>query len=99
MEELIAKYSRQHKDVPRDWKIAVINKADDGINYVDKHQNLDWLYDDSLYYLFDKSTRKVLNLCKRMGYAEPPCETAKNIIKYWKYNKDFMWTEETAHLF
>lgn len=33
MESLIKKYTEQHKNTPKEWKIAVIEKADDGIYY------------------------------------------------------------------
>ena len=100
MKQLIEKYKKQYKDVPEKWKKAVIEKANsDSITYFDLQQDIDWLYDDCLYYLFSNSTRRIVNLAAKMGYDIIPCETARNIIKYWREDEDYMWCPDKAHLF
>lgn len=100
MKELIEKYREQHKDVPQDWKLAVITKMkQDPAVFIDVYQDIDWLYDDAVYYLFENSQTKIKNLAKKLGYKEIPCETCRNIIKYWKVDEEWMWNADMKDKF
>lgn len=100
MRELVEKYKEWYKDTPHKWKVALINKCrKDGIFYVDIQKDIDWIYDDCIDYIFSKTTRRVENLAKKMGYSEPPCYHCQMIIKNWNVNRDYIWSPENAHLF
>ena len=102
MKELVDKYRSWHGDTDKNWKLACIRLMEkDPATYIDKYQDLDWLYDDALDFLFYKSKTKILNLAKKMGYNEPPCIHCQNIIKYWDQSKElgYLWTPETAKKF
>jgi hypothetical protein len=100
MQELIDKYKSWHKNTDHSWKVAVIEKCrKEGIMHINTSQDIDWLYDDCIDYLFYKTTRKITNLAKKLGYDEPPCEHCKNIIKFWNCNEDWRWSPDKAYLF
>lgn len=99
MREIIENYRRLHKDTDHAWKVAVIEKSRKDGYYVNDNQDIDWLYDDAIYYLFDGSTTKINNLAKKLGYKEPPCEHCKKIIKFWNHSDQYLWSPEKAHLF
>lgn len=100
MQELIDKYKKQYKDVPREWKTAMITKMmQDPATFVDVNGDIDWLYDEAVYYLFDSSKTKVKNLAKKLGYDKIPCETCRKIIEHWNDNDEWMYSEDRKHLF
>lgn len=100
MEKLISKYKSWHKDTDHEWKLAVTEKCrKEDIMYIDDHQDIDWLYDDCLDYLFYKTTRKITNLARKMGYGQPPCHHCQMIIKHWNDNEDYKWSPDVAYLF
>lgn len=100
MQEFIDKYKRWYKDTDHSWKVAVIELCKkDNVMHIDSHQDIDWLYDDCIDYLTDKSTRRLTNLAKKLGYSEPPCHHCRMIIKHWKDNEDYKWSPDVAHLF
>ena len=94
----------QHGRVPEKWKRAVINKAAEssiGKQVIDGSlapSEIDCTYDDAIYFLFEKSTQRIINLAEKLGYDEIPCETCRNIIKYYDVG-DEMWNIESAHKF
>ena len=100
MKELIEKYRKWHGNTDHKWKVAVIEKCrKEGVMHIDNQQDIDWLYDDCIDHLTDKTTRKLTNLAKNMGYEQPPCYHCQMIIKHWNDNEDYKWTPELAHLF
>lgn len=102
MKELVDKYKDWHKDTPEKWKSAMIDimRKDSGV-YINLYQDIDWLYDDAIDYLFYKSTVRVRNLAKKMNYEEIPCLHCKNIIKYWGKTKEvgWIWSPDKDYLF
>lgn len=100
MQELIDRYKEWHGNTDRKWKLAVIEKCrKDGVMHIDNQQDLDWLYDDCIDYLTLKTTRRITNLAKKLGYKEIPCHHCRMIIKHWKTNDKWKWSPDTAHLF
>jgi hypothetical protein len=100
VKELNKKYKEWHDKTDEEWKRAVIDKCKkDGSFYAMVSQDLDWIYDDCIDSLFDKTTKKIKNLAKKMGYKEIPCLHCRNIIKYWDSNNEWRWSPDKAHLF
>lgn len=102
MKELEEKYKMCHKNTDEKWKFAVIDTyIKDPTTYVDTNQSIDWLYDDALDFLFSRSKRRIINLAKRLGYDQIPCEHCRNIIKYWDKSKEvgYLWFPDYKHLF
>lgn len=89
-----------YKDVPEKWKHAIIKKAmndNTGGFPVDMHPDV--LYDEAIYHLSLKTTRRITNLAKKLGYEEIPCYTCRMMIKHWDDNDEYKWNPSTAHHF
>ena len=100
MQELKDKYKSWHGETDEEWKVACIAlMIKEPGAYVDVHQDIDWLYDDAIDFLFTHSTRRIKNVAKKLGHEEPPCLHCRNIIKHYKDNVDFMWSPDYEHLF
>lgn len=100
MQELINKYKLWYYHTPREWKLAIIEKAkSDGVMHINNHQDLDWLYDDCVDYLTDKTPRRIQNLAKKMGYKRIPCYVCRKMIEYWNHNDEWKWSPDKSYLF
>lgn len=99
MKELVKKYTKWHGNTSHKWKVAVIKKAEKEGLSINNHQDINWLYDDCIHFLTDRTTRKITNLARKMGYKQPPCHHCRMIIKHWNDNTDYKWTPDLAHLF
>jgi hypothetical protein len=98
--QLIAKYKEWYKDTPFEWKIAVIEKCQkENIMYIDTSEDIDMLYDECIDWLTYKTYRRLTNLAKKEGYAEPPCHVCKMMILHWKKRDDIKWNPDNAHKF
>jgi hypothetical protein len=100
MKELNDYYEKLHGTTNIDWKDAVVEKAikDFGLIFP-IYQHIDWMYDECIYWLFEKSTRKIQNLSKKMGFKEVPCFCCRMIIKFYKEKDKDLWEYSNAHLF
>lgn len=99
VEQRKEEFKQQYKDVPRDFKVEAIRLMEKDWGFVDNSMSFDELYDNAVYHLFNSSTRRIKNLAKKLRYEEIPCETCRNIIKFWKVNNDYMWSKDKEHLF
>ncbi len=99
-EKLILKFKEWYKDTEHSWKVSVIDKCiKENILYIDKNEDIDFLYNECIDYLFHNSKRRILNLATKLGYKNPPCNHCVNIIKYWDKSEEYMWSPDNAHLF
>lgn len=83
-----ARLEEKYRDVPEDFKNAIIQKAWNRGLRVAANEHVGFTYEYSLHSLLRKTFRSILNTSKSLGYKEPPCPECKRIINAWPESRD-----------